>query len=116
MLLFFRSPSPVQAERKNEINKFSRTLRPQFRTLDIEANSVIFANNCRHAELIFNMIRNQSLQEEEENGAAAPICESESDSDGCGDDHDGARLAVASRNKKRSLDNSEYLMSSHNLT
>ena len=74
------------------------------------------SSNFRSAELIFNMIRNQSLQEEEENGAAAPICESESDSDGCGDDHDGARLAVASRNKKRDFDNSEYRMNSHNLT
>ena len=33
LLLFFRSPSPVRAEQKNEINKFSRTLTTQFRTL-----------------------------------------------------------------------------------
>ena len=44
----------------------------------------------------------KSLQGEEENGAAAPICESESDDDDCGD-NDGARLAVISRNKKRSF-------------
>ena len=44
----------------------------------------------------------KSLQGEEENGAAAPICESESDGDDCGD-NDGARLAVISRNKKRSF-------------
>ena len=44
----------------------------------------------------------KSLQGEEENGAAAPICESESDGDDdCGGDNDGARLAVISRNKKR---------------
>ena len=35
LLLFFRSPSPVQAEGKNEINKFSRTLTTRFRTLFI---------------------------------------------------------------------------------
>ena len=45
----------------------------------------------------------KSLQGEEENGAAAPICESESDEDDCGGDNDGARLAVISRNKKRSF-------------
>ena len=33
LLSFFRSVSPVQAERKNEINKFARTLTYQFRTL-----------------------------------------------------------------------------------
>ena len=33
LLLLFRLPSPVQAERKNEIYKFSRTLTTQFRTL-----------------------------------------------------------------------------------
>ena len=43
----------------------------------------------------------KSLQGEEENGAAAPICESESDGDDCGGENDGARLAVISRNKKR---------------
>ena len=35
LLLFFRPPSPVQAEWKKEINKFSRTLAPQFQTLII---------------------------------------------------------------------------------
>ena len=33
LLLFFRSPSPVQVQQKNEINKFSRTLTTRVRTL-----------------------------------------------------------------------------------
>ena len=43
LLLFFRLPSPVQAERKDEINKISRTLTTQFRTLLIGQKAATIA-------------------------------------------------------------------------